>query len=361
MNFDILHSLEIRDFILVLPFLIILTSVTLISSIEISNIKAQNSTNEVLELTFKTDLLSTSGNYTGAIRMYDKVLEINPNDTFALFNKGLSYSNLGNYTGAVESYDKALAIDPNDIYVYLFRGYALDDLGNYTGAVESYDKALAIDPNYLSALRSKSLSLYNLGNYSRAIQIYDKVLEINPYDTVAITNKDAALNTVNLMSNTVNQQKTDNIASFTIGSKPAELQIGSYLIRDPETNVFFGDGYRVDPHVGLYIIFNNNESNTGVYQLASSAQNLVQVSDSKIGFDIKFKMPVSDKGTLERIERINGLYDVRYIDTQPSYTNYIAFEDSPLTINNTNYANFTIQIKKFNNQTGYLFIDGSRA
>lgn len=42
--------------------------------------------------------------------------------------------------------------------------------------------------------------------------------------------------------------------------------------------------------------------------------------------------------TLETIESINGLYEVRYIDTLPDYTNFIAFSDSPITINNTNYS-----------------------
>jgi tetratricopeptide (TPR) repeat protein len=39
---------------------------------------------------------------------------INATDTSALFKKGLALDNLGNYTGAIKYYDKALDIDPND-------------------------------------------------------------------------------------------------------------------------------------------------------------------------------------------------------------------------------------------------------
>ena len=41
-------------------------------------------------------------NDTGAIEYYDKALAIQPNDTYALDNKGLALDNLENHTGAIE-------------------------------------------------------------------------------------------------------------------------------------------------------------------------------------------------------------------------------------------------------------------
>jgi tetratricopeptide (TPR) repeat protein len=96
--------------------------------------------------------LAALGNYTGAIEYYDKALTIQPNDSYALDNKGLALDNLGNHTGAIEYYDKALTINPKYEAALDNKAAALDDLGNHTGAIEYYDKALTINPKYEAAL-----------------------------------------------------------------------------------------------------------------------------------------------------------------------------------------------------------------
>ena len=52
--------------------------------------------------------------------------------TDALNNKGLALDNLRNYTGAIKYYDKLLAIDPNDESTLLKKGYDLYQLGNWS-------------------------------------------------------------------------------------------------------------------------------------------------------------------------------------------------------------------------------------
>ena len=56
-------------------------------------------------------------------------MAINPHDVDALNNKGLALDDLGNYTGAVKYYDKALAIDPNDTYYIIHRVSLINNKG----------------------------------------------------------------------------------------------------------------------------------------------------------------------------------------------------------------------------------------
>jgi tetratricopeptide (TPR) repeat protein len=88
-------------------------------------------------------------------------------------NDWLSAGNLlkqkGNYTGAVAVYNKALEIDPKDKQVWVNTGDALNLLANYTEAIAAYNKALEIDPNYVNALDGKGWALNELGNYTQAI------------------------------------------------------------------------------------------------------------------------------------------------------------------------------------------------
>ena len=71
----------------------------------------------------------------------------------------LHYIDLGRYDEAIQYYDKALQIDPNDTVALNNKGVALSDLDRYDEAIQNYDKALQIDPNYTDALNNKGNAL----------------------------------------------------------------------------------------------------------------------------------------------------------------------------------------------------------
>ncbi len=50
------------------------------------------------------------------LRYFDKALEIDPDNTAALNNKGLALAKLGRDDESIAYFDKALEIDPNDAY-----------------------------------------------------------------------------------------------------------------------------------------------------------------------------------------------------------------------------------------------------
>ena len=79
-------------------------------------------------------VLDILGNHTGAIAYYDKVLAVDPENVFALYDKGLVLNALGNHTGAIQYYDKAFAVDPKNVRALTDKGGFLNDLGNHTGA-----------------------------------------------------------------------------------------------------------------------------------------------------------------------------------------------------------------------------------
>ena len=71
----------------------------------------------------------------------------------------------GIYRGAIKDYDKAIELDPNDAKAYNFRGYAKWLLGNNDGAMKDFDQAIGLDPYYANAYNFRGVAKFSLKGY----------------------------------------------------------------------------------------------------------------------------------------------------------------------------------------------------
>jgi len=62
-------------------------------------------------------------------------LTIAPDNVKALYNKGAALGGLGNYTEAIKYFDKALAIEPDNVKALISKDKALGNLDNHTKEV----------------------------------------------------------------------------------------------------------------------------------------------------------------------------------------------------------------------------------
>jgi tetratricopeptide (TPR) repeat protein len=151
--------------------------------------------------------------YDKAIELYDRKIEANPQDTNALYYKGLALTgraltmkageklNINSdkedrvryFEEAINAYDKAIEIDPKYVTAWKNKGNVLYSLGRYNESLEALDKAIEIVPEYGLAWYSKGLTLYELGRYEESIQAYDKALETFPDNAGIWYNKGNAL------------------------------------------------------------------------------------------------------------------------------------------------------------------------
>ncbi len=144
---------------------------------------------EISALNNKGLALKNQGKIEEAIEWHDKALKIDSNDVDTLNNKGSALDDLGKYQEAIEWHDKALKIEPDDVYALNGKGAALCNLFKFQEAIEEFDKALKVDPNNVTVLNNKGVALLNLGRYEEAIVEYDKALEIDPNYVLALNNK----------------------------------------------------------------------------------------------------------------------------------------------------------------------------
>lgn len=91
----------------------------------------------------------------------------------------------GNYSKAIKYYNKALKLNPNFAEVYYHRANAKYDLKDYEGAILDCRKALGLNPELKSAYFNLALSEYNLKDYRGAILNFTKSITIDDNDSEA--------------------------------------------------------------------------------------------------------------------------------------------------------------------------------
>ncbi len=109
----------------------------------------------------KGAILYFMNHYEGAITyLDDKHLKIEQGDEKFWTMRGFAFYNLGRYEEAIEVFEKALEIEPNNWDVRLSHGLLLGILGRNEEAIASYDKALEITPDdeWIKTCRSSALA-----------------------------------------------------------------------------------------------------------------------------------------------------------------------------------------------------------
>jgi len=90
----------------------------------------------------EAEKLEKKGKYKEAILLLNKAIEKDPNNIYALINRGVDKSILEDYNGAIDDYSKVIEINPDNILAYLNRGKNKKRIKNYQGAIEDFDKAI---------------------------------------------------------------------------------------------------------------------------------------------------------------------------------------------------------------------------
>jgi len=73
-------------------------------------------------------------------------IRLDPQDSDAYYNRGLSYAGLGQYQRSVQDLDVAIRLDPTNATAYNNRGVAHRRLGQYDRAVADYGEAWRHNP-----------------------------------------------------------------------------------------------------------------------------------------------------------------------------------------------------------------------
>ena len=118
--------------------------------------------------------------YPGALKIFTRVLELDPKFSYAFFARGFSNYKLGINQDAIEDFTKAIELEVNGAYYY--RGLVKKELKDYQSAIEDFTKAIEFDKKtfIFSSRSSRGLLKMKLGDQHAAIEDFTKAIALDP-------------------------------------------------------------------------------------------------------------------------------------------------------------------------------------
>ncbi len=134
----------------------------------------------------------TSGNIEEAIQIYEKILEIAPDNSTVRLRLGYLYSHQGRYKEGEETIKALLKKDPESYFVLLSLARLAVQSADYDTASTLYEKVLSL--RWSSELVYEIAEFYGLrGDYKRVERLYAALLEKEPKNEQAAIGRTHAL------------------------------------------------------------------------------------------------------------------------------------------------------------------------
>lgn len=177
---------------------------------------------------------------TLAIKDFESVIQLEPNNEFALFYTGNAYNNLFELNTAVSYYNSAIAKSPEMADAYYMRAIVHDDLNLLDWAKRDLEKVISLNPDFLPArerLRDVQARIQNNINRQLAIEQQNQAMRTQ----LMLQALSQSLNaTAALLEATSNTTSTTSSSSYnpTINS-PSPPSFGlsaEHYIKEAEKN-----------------------------------------------------------------------------------------------------------------------------
>ncbi len=105
-------------------------------------------------------------------------------DAYSFLRAGMANERTGNYPGAVRLYERGLAVEPGNVELLNALGFSLFQQGRSEEAVVALEKAIAADPGHAKAHNNLALASVDLGELELAEAYYRESLAIEPHPSI---------------------------------------------------------------------------------------------------------------------------------------------------------------------------------
>lgn len=131
------------------------------------------------EITEKGLELLEDEKYQEAIDQFNKLIEIDENDTNAYYHRGMSYFYQNLSHRAILDFDKVITLNKNAINSYYFKGICNADLKKYIEAIQDLSVYIENIQDNKFAYFYRAASYVEINEYENALIDYFKVIELD--------------------------------------------------------------------------------------------------------------------------------------------------------------------------------------
>jgi tetratricopeptide (TPR) repeat protein len=114
------------------------------------------------------------------ISFFDKVIDKDPKNSKAYYNRGFGYYGLKDYDKAWNDFDKATQLDPKDSTAFLYMGLIKYYEKDYEASITQYNNAIKAQPKYATAFYNRGISKGQLKDYAGAEKDFDIAIQYKP-------------------------------------------------------------------------------------------------------------------------------------------------------------------------------------
>ena len=124
--------------------------------------------------------LSQSRVWKDKLSLWSHVLQLDPDNYLAYYNRGVSYQDQGKLDEAIEDYSSAVKLDPEYSEAYYNRGVARDRRGDFAGAFADYSEAIQLNQEYVEAYNNRGALRRKQGDLAGAIVDFTRAIQVRP-------------------------------------------------------------------------------------------------------------------------------------------------------------------------------------
>lgn len=123
-----------------------------------------------------------------AIEAAQKMVDMDPSNSDAIYNLGYMHVKKQNYQEAIEVFKKAIELRPDFDYAYMNLGYCYSQTKNYTEAVNAFSKLVEFMPENSDGWFNIGLNYMQQKKWNSAIEPLRKTIELRPDNGLAYYN-----------------------------------------------------------------------------------------------------------------------------------------------------------------------------
>ena len=129
-----------------------------------------------------------NGNPARGIELMQRAMGLGLLSVELLNNLGAAYVHAGQHPQASSCFDRAIQLAPSHAASYYNKSCLLKDLGDVAGAADHLRSAIRCDPSYTTALNNLASLLIDHGDMSEATALLERCLQIDPRYVRALSN-----------------------------------------------------------------------------------------------------------------------------------------------------------------------------